>query len=411
MKLRYSVLFCALPLVFSAPSTAHLLVNLNEFPEWFQQAMERETEIESTSQLTIEALNVDARIKGNATQQESTEGTWYYTIDIGLASLVECYAFTEFDGPANSLHAIVQHSLQGAAALNQKALTSQFNLAVDAGVTGATPYLQLDTLYNLGEGSDTVSGVIKGLSAQTEQSLQICIHNETGYQATFLAVFESFVEAFAQHNTNPQFFDAVYQLSLNDMPLGFSRERFTVDQDGDIEVNVHSAMLVPVDEVSVSRTDSVGTEWSRADGTLINGTEYSVDNGTLSSNFAIQPGEESWMVSGEMQGKAIEAPLNYNGPLISGYGSYTETAGLLASEEQSAAFRMWVPDADPTAALEVMVSKIEDNPAANLRLDMGPLTMTLKAEDNGMFDVGTLEQAGMKLLMKRIYSKGEPVLP
>ncbi|NVK54308.1 MAG: hypothetical protein HWE26_01730 [Alteromonadaceae bacterium] len=411
MKILKPAMFCALASLSSASVNAHLLVDMNDFPQWFKQAMKREADITSTSPLTIAALNVDASIKGKATQQESSEGTWYYNIDIGSDSPVECYAFTEFDGPSNSLYAILQHSLNGVEALNQKTLSSQFNLAVDTGVIGGTPYLQLDTLYNLGEGSETVSGVLKGFSAQTEQSLQICVHNETGYQQTFFAVFESFVEAFNQSEDSPAFFDAVYQLTLNDMPLGFSRERFSVDQDGDIEINVHSAMLVPVDEVSVARTDSVGTSWSRPDGSLINGTEYSVDNGTLSANFAVQAGEESWVVSGEMQGKAINAPLNYNGALLTEYGSYLETASLLASEEQSASFRMWVSDADPTAALEVKVSKISDNPNANLQLDMGPLTMKLQAQSNGMFDVGTLEQAGMTLLMKRIYAKGEPLQP
>ena len=81
------------------------------------------------------------------------------------------------------------------------------------------------------------------------------------------------------------------------------------------------------------------------------------------------------------------------------------------TKENSAEFKMWIPEADPTSALKLVISKISDNPNANLKLDMGPITMKFLADEKGIFKQGTMEQGALKMAINLLSVKGEPLLP
>ncbi|WP_289029237.1 hypothetical protein [uncultured Paraglaciecola sp.] len=411
MKYMSLVAIAAILIVTSVNSHAKVLVQLEQFPKWFKDATARETTVKKTSKLKVEEFNVDGTVKGKFKLVEEGEGTWYYTVDIGTDSPVECYIFTEYDGPANSLYALIEHSLTGVEALNNKKLTGKFNYAIDSGVINSTPYLQLDTLYNLGEGNKKVAGVLKGFSAETAQSLQVCLHNEMGYNQAFFDVFESFVTAMVENEPNSAFFEPIYQLTLSGVPIGFGREVYTTDADGDVSIEKYSAFIVPVDANTVSRTDSVTTEWSRPDGSVINGNAYTVENQVMTSQYSLQSLDGKWQVEGELQGKPIKTELAYTGWLLSGFGSHLETLNLQAAEVNSAEFNMWMPDADPTSAIQIKLSKVNDNPNANLKINMGPIVMDFMANKKGVFEKGTINQGPLTMGIKLIYVQGEPTLP
>ncbi|MDT0594397.1 hypothetical protein [Glaciecola petra] len=403
------VIFSLLTLNFSV--TAKILVELNEFPEWFQEAAARTIEVKSETLIEIENFNVKSKIKGKAELSSAEDGVWYYIIDIGTSSPVECYVFTTFDGPANSLHAIVEHSLGGVERLNDKKLASRFNYALDVGLVDDTPYMALDTLYNLTDGKETVAGVLKGLSARTNNSLQICIHNEIGYEEAFTGVFESFVGAFISSESNPEFFEVVYKLEANDMPIGYSLEKYSLDEDGDVYVQTQDAMIMPVDSQSVSRSDSVSTEYSQPDGSLINADTYSIENSVLSSQFSIQYIDEAWQVEGQLQGKELSQTLEYSDWLLSSFGSYLETVILQESKDTSAQYSIWVSEINPTAAMTLELSKLSDREDANIRVAMGPLKIDFLADSNGIFQEGSFGQGPMKMNMGLMYVKGLPKIP
>jgi len=384
------------------------IIPLEQFPKWFKDASTREKEVKKHSNVKIEELNVKAKILGKAQLSSESEGTWYYIIDIGTNTPVECYAFTEFDGSANSLYAMLTAMLPGVEKLNNKKLSSKHNLASGVGMIDDTPYMHFDMLYSLGEGNKKVTGVLKGRSAQTESAAQVCIHNEIGYQKTFQTVFDSFVKAFKKNDKNTGFFQVVTELMFNDLPVGFGHERFTLDSDGDVEIKVVTSMLLPVDTNTVMSVDTYSSAWSRPDGSLINANEYSVENRVLSSNLAIQAKEGKWQVEGEIQGKPISKSLAYDGWLLSDYGTYLQNINLIQSEKDSVQSFMWISDLDPTQALPVNVNKINDNVNANLKMSMGPLNLSVFVDKNGLLKKGTMKMGGLNISMKSIYSKGSP---
>ncbi|MGJ8679517.1 hypothetical protein [Paraglaciecola sp.] len=408
--MKFKSIIFALPLILNSNVFAKNLVNIDDFPQWFKDSVQRSIEIEQTSKIKIKPFNVNSEMLGDAKLISDEEGTWYYQVDIGTASPVECYVFSEFDGTSNSLYSVVDYSLSGVETLNKKSLSGKFNYAIDGGVIENTPYMLLDTLYTLGEGDEKISGIIKAVSAQTSDSLQMCLHNETGYSKAFFRVFESFVKAFLVNEEKPEFFEVVYQMTLNEMPIGFAREQYVVDAEGDISIKQTSAMLVPVDASSVSRSDDASTSWGRADGSLINGTKYTIENGVMSSNFSISSKEGKWHVEGELQGKAVTKTLIHDTWLQSDYGYYIDSKSLLESQDKSKEFHMWLPEADPTSAIKVVMTKIENDPKANLEFDMGPLKLKSLSDKNGVLKRGVVQQGALEIQMKSVFVKGLPRL-
>lgn len=120
MKLGSIVASLSFPSLLAFNVSAVELININDFPDWFKEAMARDIKVTNTSPIEIADFQVNSSVLGQATAQDASDGTWYYTIDIGTDSPVECYAFNEFDGPANSLYSIAEYSLSGVEALNEK---------------------------------------------------------------------------------------------------------------------------------------------------------------------------------------------------------------------------------------------------------------------------------------------------
>lgn len=400
-----------LSLLITFSASAKDLINLENFPDWFKDSMARESELKESSIIEIEQYNINNKVKGKFTLEDDSDGMHYYTIDIGSSSPVECYIFTEFDGTANSLHLLFENSFPSIESMNEKSLSGKSNYSIDSGVIGNTPYLSLDILYNLGEGNEKVAGVLKGLSAQTNSTLQICLHNEIGYRQTFFNVFESFIQAVIENEVNPNFFEVLYKVSINDIPMGYIQESYEKDADGDVAIINETSLLIPVDASSIARTDSLSRSWSRPDGSIINATEYAIENSVLTSQFSLEYTDDAWQVSGELQGKAVTKKLEHSSSLLSGFGSYIELENLRNSESDSGEFYMWAPSADPTSALPVVLRKLSDNENANFEIDMGAMVMKFLADDQGIFRQGTIQQGPVSMKMELIYSNGTPKLP
>lgn len=395
----------------SFSSNAKDLTNLDDFPKWFKDAVAKDIEVKKTSRLKIDHFKLDAEVKGDFQLIDQSDGTWVYNIDIGGGAPVECYIFTDFDGPANSLSSIIDYSLTGVEELNNKSLSGRFNYSIDSGVIGKSGYVALDTLYNLGEGEEKVAGILKGIAAETEQSLQLCIHNEMGYRKAFFDVFTSFVTAFSNIEGSKSFFKALYNVSINDIPMGVIEEKYTQDSEGDINIINKTALIIPVDSNNIMRTDSLGSSWSSPTGSIINGTEYSIENGVMKSQFSLVNKDDKWHVEGQLQGKELKKELDFDGWFLSGFGSYLVLENLRSSGDSSGTYNMWLPSADPTSALPVELSKIENDSTANFKIDMGALVMKFMADEDGIFRHGTIKQGPIEMKMKLLYSEGKPALP
>lgn len=393
--------------IFSAHAFSVELFSPTELPNWFQKELKKEKKVKKTSTLTFESLGIDAKVKGKITKEEASDNFRYYAVDIKTKTPVECYIFTEFDGTANSLHAMMNVGIEGTATLNGKPLTAQFNQSLDSGVIDATPYLSLNTLYKLGNDDKSLLGIMKGLSARTHNSLYVCLHNEVGYNKSFFSVFESFIHAAASGNKPDHFLEVVYQFTLNNIPVGYGRDVFTKDNNGDIESLSDSSLMIPVDANTITRSDSVLKSWSKPNGNLINLYSNTLDNGAYTHLYALKPDAGHWVADGESQGKVQRYTLTHTGPILSNYGSYLKSAELLTSADNALEATMWLPEVDPSSITTMTLNKIVKNPDANMEINMGPISIKSLVDDNGILKTGNMSMGPINMTMKSLYKKGQ----
>ena len=385
-------------------------IDVAAFPDWFQQAMKRESDDETTSVLDIHYYNINTPVKGEITLLYEDERLLNYAIDFGADAPAECYVIYEHSGLSNTLNKLTDVQIATVAENNQKDLVNRLTWALNVGMVTDTPYLSLDTLLTLEADGERVLGMVKSRAAQTNDSLQACFHNSVGYRDSFDAVFESFVSAFTDGETSPEFFENIVTLSLADRTIGYAREKYTLDADGDIAGTKDTALLIPVDPGNLMSSDSKVLSWDRTDGTLINQFNTSVDNGELSSRYLIQNDGAQWQVEGELQKKPIAATLDYQGPLVSDYGHYLKYVDLLNSEAPELSVYGWVAEADPTSAMEIRLEKA-DAADHNMVMYAGPLTVNFIANEDGTSETGSLTQGPVVFSYQKIYQKGEPQLP
>lgn len=381
----------------------------SSMPDWFQEAMKSEATIESSNRLNVSDLNLDDEVLGNFELANQDEGYWYFISEIDGSAAVECYVYTDFDGTANTLYRVIDYELEYISESYEQDITNRSNFGLDIGVIESAPYIALDTMYNVGTHNETRTGLVKAIAARTNQSLQVCVHNEIGYKETFYSLAESFISAIAKSEKSDSFYEPVYKLSINGMPIGFARESYSIDADGDILTRREQSLAIPVDESSISRNDTSTTEWSFPNGLLINSNTFSLENNDLQSSLSLLATENEWIVEGQLQGKEVKETLAHDDWILSSYGSYLAAQSLLESEGSLEEHNMWISQADPGAVTQVTLSKITEIPTANIKLEMGPVTTEYFFDENGIVQQGSSSQGNVSIDLEIMYVHGSPL--
>ena len=362
MMKRTSVACLLTALLSTAPATAKDYITSEQLPDWFSKSLVKEAKDLPRTRLSLPAFPINATGLGTWSEAQSEDNYWYFTVDIGSESPVECWAFQEYDGLANSLVNMMKYAVNNVSANLNKTLESQYNFSLDVSNLGNVPVFSYDILYNLGETDERVSGLMKGMSAESANGLQVCLHNEIGYRETFKDVFTSFVNAVDRTANVKPFFFAINGMKMQGELVGIVSEKFSIDADGDVEIVEATSLILPVDANTVSSTDSLARSWSRIDGTLINTYEYTVENGEVMSSMGLSRTEGTWVIEGEIQGKKVNSELSYDDVFTSNFGAYLETQKLANSDQDSLSYNTWSLEGDPTQPTPtVMYKKSQKN--------------------------------------------------
>ena len=408
--MKHKVLTAACILLSSCSSVqSQNATDTNSMPDWFRDALSREANTNSSARLVIPELNVSDEVLGNFELEQQDDGFWYYVSEVEDSSPIECYLYTDFDGAANTLYSVIDYELEYVGETYEQEVTDRKNFGLDVGIVGRTPYITLDTLFNVESDGEKVAGLVKAIVSQTEKSLQVCIHNAVGFEDTFHLRAKSLISAVAKGENSDVFFEPVYKLAMNGVPVGFARESYSFDEEGDVFLERVQSLVVPVGESSLSRTDTSAIEWSFADGALINANTYSVVNGEVESNFSLLVDDnDDWVVEGQLQGKEIKETLAHDDWILSSYGSYLSTQSLLESDRSSLEFNMWIEDADPGAVTPVTFKKLDENTTANVGITMGPITVDYFADEDGIIQHGLSSQANISVALDIMSVHGTP---
>ena len=289
-------------------------------------------------------------------------------------------------------------------------MESQYNFSLDVSNLGDVPVFSYDILYNLGETDERVSGLMKGMSAESANGLQVCLHNEIGYRETFKDVFTSFVNAVDRSANVKPFFFAINGMKMQGERVGIVSEKFSIDADGDVEIVEATSLILPVDANTVSSTDSLARSWSRIDGTLINTYEYTVENGEVLSSMGLSRTEGTWVIEGEIQGKKVNSELSYDDVFTSNFGAYLETQKLANSDQDSLSYNTWSLEGDPTQPTPtVMYKKSQKNGLLELVAEIESFKIEYTVDEDFIMQRAKVEMGPIDYSVMPMYVSGKPI--
>ena len=385
------------------------LISAEQLPEWFAESLQDEKNVTLRSYLKIQDLGISKKVMGELEIAPVGDSAWNFVNDIGTASPLDCYVLTEFDGPATSLYNMVDYGLQDAAEFNDKPLTGMRTFSVEHEVLTDIPVYSLDTLYNLGEGEEMVTGVLKSKSAQVGDNLLICMHNEIGFRDTFSTVFTSLIDALKTGITREPFFEIIMTLEMNQEQIGFSREAFYIDADGDIEKQGIVSALAPKGPVALLRSDTVSQSWSYADGSLINASQYSVGNGAVAYMLFLEMTEEGWHLSGDYQGKEVDRNLKHDDTILSDYGSHLASLAMTEKGMGNRTYKMWAVDRNANGLVDAIARDYEGSDNFDYMLDTNGQRAFFQVDDAGIIKSSKIDIPNITISSKRVLLHGSPV--
>ena len=410
MMKRTSVACLLTALLSTAPATAKDYITSEQLPDWFSKSLVKEAKDLPRTRLSLPAFPINATGLGTWSEAQSEDNYWYFTVDIGSESPVECWAFQEYDGLANSLVNMMKYAVNNVSANLNKTLESQYNFSLDVSNLGNVPVFSYDILYNLGETDERVSGLMKGMSAESANGLQVCLHNEIGYRETFKDVFTSFVNAVDRSANVKPFFFAINGMKMQGERVGIVSEKFSIDADGDVEIVEATSLILPVDANTVSSTDSLARSWSRIDGTLINTYEYTVENGEVMSSMGLSRTEGTWVIEGEIQGKKVNSELSYDDVFTSNFGAYLETQKLANSDQDSLSYNTWSLEGDPTQPTPtVMYKKSQKNGLLELVAEIESFKIEYTVDEDFIMQRAKVEMGPIDYSVMPMYVSGKPI--
>ena len=410
MMKRTSVACLLTALLSTAPATAKDYITSEQLPDWFSKSLVKEAKDLPRTRLSLPAFPINATGLGTWSEAQSEDNYWYFTVDIGSESPVECWAFQEYDGLANSLVNMMKYAVNNVSANLNKTLESQYNFSLDVSNLGNVPVFSYDILYNLGETDERVSGLMKGMSAESANGLQVCLHNEIGYRETFKDVFTSFVNAVDRSANVKPFFFAINGMTMQGERVGIVSEKFSIDADGDVEIVEATSLILPVDANTVSSTDSLARSWSRIDGTLINTYEYTVENGEVLSSMGLSRTEGTWVIEGEIQGKKVNSELSYDDVFTSNFGAYLETQKLANSDQDSLSYNTWSLEGDPTQPTPtVMYKKSQKNGLLELVAEIESFKIEYTVDEDFIMQRAKVEMGPIDYSVMPMYVSGKPI--
>ena len=399
-----AVLYLVLLLV-AAPAGAE--TDMSGWPDWLKAAMLAESDSDRTTTQTF-ADEASVELPGNPQEPQAIESGWYLPTDIGEGGLIECYLFTSQPDLATTAVQLGDVNIeQMAAAYGTVGNKSLYHL--DAGAIGAVPYFALDWMYTVGEAPEAKAALTKVRVAVNGAVVQACTHNSLGYRETLAKTFRSFVTSLDYPTAAPEpYYREIAQISLGEQPLGLLWFSYVLDADGDTEIRMSDAQIVPVGAATIQFGDTSSVSYSQPNGELINQVSAAVENGELVTNLDLRrDDEDNWVVSGTFQSKQLEVTLDGDAVPLSTLGQQFLAEEFLGGDDDRIAFLAWVPDADPASFLTAALERIDDDSRHNARMLIGPIVMDAEFDETGSAKRGSMQAGAAILHIERIYVDGK----
>ena len=380
------------------------------WPDWLIEAMAVESEELKTMQLKIDAGPYTFTLPKGTTGPNEFEGGWFFESQISEVATLECYVFTGDNDLATLIGNLTELNIEATAEANGGTADNRNVFALDAGHLGGAPYLAIEWLYTIGEAPNAAVALSKMRVASNGTMTQACSHNEVGYRETFEQIFAEFVLSAKEPKpaVEPYYAEVLLQM-LDGQAIGYSKAKYTLDQDGDTKVETTSASLMPTGPDTIAGSDSAGVTWSTPEGKVISASSTSAENGEQVTSLQLMRNEESnWQVSGTFQGKELNETIDGSIEPVSEVGEMQIARQLFAGDDTSVTYPVWVTDADPTQMLDGTITRDDADTAGQAVLTLGPLSLQGQFDDTGALVRAGMQMGASELVIEQVWHEGEP---
>jgi hypothetical protein len=380
-------------------------------PEWFEAARAREGEPLAALALASEDGALRALVPARLARPIAADRAGYRLwLGAGAGSPIECLVTRKDElDPAGSL---VTYSKQAFDALGASVgrIAMRRIDAIDAGAFGASPYLGVSWLYRVEAGDGARVGQVKHLLATKAGRSVYCRHHELGHVRTFLRVVAALVESLElRDRPSPPSFSQISTRRVREMRVGFEHTTLVRERDGELRVETHASMLLPVDGETLEATDSLGIERARPDGSLIEQVYAESKDGRLVTKLELDPASDgAWRVSGIFQTRPLERTIARGRP--TSFVGETLAARTVAVSPVGAAVKLqrWVPAADPTQILEqtLTLDRRVDRDRFAAKLEVAGIEADLVFDPAGLVASGAVASGPERVEVERVFSGG-----
>lgn len=320
-------------------------------PEWLQKARAREAAAAPLQDVRSTDGELRARVPARLLEKIKPDDDAYSVmLDIGAEAPISCELIKDGFDAAALLDRTRALTLEEVGEAQGKVEMHSIE-RIDAGVIGDSPFLAADWIYLVNDGKQKSLGALKQIAALKAGHGIYCAHADIGYAKTFRDVASAFIESVEiERADEPAEFIEIHLLRLGDSRVGFSQVRMYRDSEGDSNFSTTTSFIMPDGDGSIGTEDSNEVQWVRPDGSLINATYASADNGELSEALKLDQQEDGrWKVSGKVQGKDFAEILKGPGDPATFVKQARARAALLSQPDaagRETAAPYWV-SADP----------------------------------------------------------------
>jgi hypothetical protein len=330
------------------------------------------------------------------------EGFYQISVPIGAEIPAECLLYRDALDSAATLENLLGE------------LLAEFPktqiMKIDAGSFGPLPYVYQESLYLT---RAEAAGVLKGIVVPVGDVTLACLHDEPGYSRTFVDMVGGLAGSLRIGAAAPEAwkFQEILIWELHDMRVGFTVNRVGHPTGGEIRSVVETAVVLPRTARETLTLDGYDVVYETEGGELVAGRYAEATSGELTLSVNIEKtAQRSYRVSGEFQGKAVNAQLQPGAALVGPYRQYVDLVRAAYPDDgrpRSLSVAAYVPSANPLETLAIEAQPTGQRVGELPEYDMlfGGMKATSLIDHRGAKTL-TVRMGALEMQLNRTFSEG-----
>jgi hypothetical protein len=340
---------------------------------------------------------------GVPTIKVETDGPAEITVPVGTLTDVKCYVYQKtMDVAATVLNMF---------RLTESVVSYKQIVPTLVDIVAGSAMLQTNGLYTLEQNNMTMVGLFKLILYAHPQNTIMCIHDEPGYNNSFLRVVKGLFEDFKTNSpVASSDLEEIWTIHLGNLPVGFANFELSKNNDKTYSSTRQTTMIIPRSHVDLSGLDTWEQAHCDKNGYIIDKKNISSEAGEITINIDLKRTKKgSYSYSGSVKEKPLKGVFKTRenpGLLLTHFLEKRASEILAKGGEETFSTQTYSPGMEPEKPMDVKYEvKGKDSPKT-LLVHMGELVLNGTADDEGKINQLVMPIGNAELVMKLAYSKG-----